>query len=126
MVCVFAYDKLHRLPHNRQRKHFTFCITGGFLTCAKRTPYTGHAVQIEFLFLVSNLFPKIIVIVDDGPELIYQSMALTPQFSVAKILRIGLFFLGREIAICSDQLSDSLFHHRPLHDKLCVFRFILG
>ena len=82
--------------------------------------------MIEFLFFIANLFPEIIVIVDDGSEFLHQSIALTPFFGIPKILRIGLLFQGGEIPIRCDQLSDSLFHHRPLHDKLRIFLFISG
>ena len=126
MVGVFFDNLLHYLSHKGKCKHRIFEVIKGSLTRRKGTPSQRCVILVDFLFFIANLFPKIIVVIDDGSEFIHHFTTLPPKFPVPKILRIGLFFLGREIAISSNQLTDSLFHHRPLHDKLCVFLFIPG
>ena len=126
MMGLFLHNMPHGLQHNRKDEYFVVAKAGSFLTCSKSTPNTGHVVSIKLLFLVANLFPEIIVVVDDGTELIYQCMSLASVFHIPKILRIGLLFFGGKIAVSLDQLSDPLFNHRPFQDKLRVFLFIPG
>ena len=126
MVGIFPNNTLHCLTHDREYENLFIKELGRFLTCGKGIQNTSHLILVELPLLIANLLPKIVIVIDDGTELFYQSMSLLSHFGIPQELRIGFSFFGTEITVGLDQLPDSLFCHRPLHKELCIFFLVCG
>ena len=111
---VFCDDCLHCLAHHRQDE-ISLRSPGVhlFLADAKGLPAGGQVVEVKLFFFFAGLFNKIVVIVDNRPELIGNNPSCVSCLFLRSVNRIVLFFGSVQVSVCLNQLSDSLLNLFP-------------
>ena len=123
MMSIGGNDLFHGFPHCRQDKHITLRQPGCLFALSKCRPTLRKRIEIKTPILFAHLLPKVVMVVDDGPELFHQFVPFFHNRLVTQIGRICSFLLWGQISVSGDQFTDALFHHGPCQKD---FRRILG
>ena len=126
MMHIGCNDLLHDISHGRQDKHLAVRGADGLFTPAESRPAFCQRIKGKAIVLVAELRPEVIVVINDGAEVLNDFVPFLTDGFDAYIVGILRFFLGGQVAISGNQLPDPLFHHGPLHYDLCTVSFIGG
>ena len=68
---------------------------------------------INELALLANPLDKLRIVVDDGVKLFGNGSTRRPRFFLALVFRVRRLVRSAQIAVCGDQLTDTLLHTFP-------------